>query len=133
MSYGRAELAVNASKRLLMENVGSNGELNNDIMIQVLLTQINTADPGCKLSPCTDPFGTKFKGLIAYIRKNVMAYNNPQILNIWRNAWSKKEEALRSRYVKSFENLSEHTRLLPPLNCGYHVMIQNQAGNFPNK
>ena len=49
------------------------------------------------------------------------------------NAWSKKEEALRSRYVKSLENLSEHTRLLPPLNCGDHVMIQNQAGNFPNK
>jgi len=52
---------------------------------------------------------------------------------MWRDAWSKKEEALRSRYVKSLENLSEHTKSLPPLNCGDHVMIQNQTGPFPNK
>ena len=39
-----------------------------------------------------------------------MAYNNPQILNIWRNE-------------KSF----------PPLYCGVHVMLQNQKGNFLKK
>ena len=33
-----------------------------------------------------------------------MAYNNSQILNMWRNVWSKKQEALKSRYVKSVEN-----------------------------
>ena len=38
----------------------------------------------------------------------------------------------RSRYVKSLENLSERTKSLPPLNCGDHVMIQNQTGHFPN-
>ena len=133
VSNGRAELAVKASKRLLMENIGSNGELNNDRMIQALLTQRNTPDPGCKLSPAQILLGRNLKDSLPYIRKNVMAYNNPQFLNIWRNAWSKKEEALRSRYVKSLENLSEHTRSLPPLNCGDHVMIQNQTGNFPNK
>ena len=37
VSNGRAESAVKASKRLLMENVGSNGELNNDKMVQALL------------------------------------------------------------------------------------------------
>ena len=133
VSNGRAELAVKASKRLLMENIGSNGELNNDRMIQALLTQRNTPDPGCKLSPAQILLGRNLKDSLPYIRKNVMVYNNPQFLNIWRNAWSKKEEALRSRYVKSLENLSEHTRSLPPLNCGDHVMIQNQTGNFPNK
>ena len=50
VSNGRAELAVKVSKRLLMENVGSNCELNNDKMVQALLTQRNTPDPGCKLS-----------------------------------------------------------------------------------
>ena len=50
-SNGRAELAVNATKRLLMENVGPDGNLNNDKMIRALLTQRNTPDPGCKLSP----------------------------------------------------------------------------------
>ena len=45
-----------------------------------------------------------------------MTNNNLQILNMWRNAWSKKEEALRSLYVKSLENLKEHIELLPPQN-----------------
>ena len=42
MSNGRAELAVKATKRLLMENVGTNGELENDRIVQALLTQRNT-------------------------------------------------------------------------------------------
>ena len=128
-----ADLTVNASKRLLKENIGSNGELNKDRKIQDLLTQRNTLDQGYKLSPAQIRLGRNLNDSLPYISKNDMAYNNPQILNIWRNAWSKKEEALRSRYVKSLENLSEHTRSLSPLNCGDHVMIQNQAGNFPNK
>ena len=36
MSNGRTELAVKATKRLLMENVGSNGELNNNRMVLYL-------------------------------------------------------------------------------------------------
>ena len=94
VSNGRAELAVKASKRLLMENVGSNGELNNDKMVQALLTQRNTPDPGCKLSPAQILLGRNLKDSLPYIRKSIMAYNNPQISNIWRDAWSKKEEAL---------------------------------------
>ena len=62
-----------------------------------------------------------------------MAYSNPQISNMWRYAWSKKEEALRSRYIKSLESLSEQTKSFPPLNCDDHFMIHNKTGNFPNK
>ena len=51
MSNSRAELAVKATKRLLMEKVGPNGELNNNRMLQTLLTLRNTPDPVCKLSP----------------------------------------------------------------------------------
>ena len=102
-------------------------------MVQSLLTQKNTPDPVCYLSPTQILLGWNFKDSLPYIRKSVMVYNNSQILKIWRNAWSIKEEALRSPYVKSLENLSEHTKSLPPLNCGDHVIIQNQAGNFPNK
>ena len=62
--------------------------------------------------PCTDLFETKFKGLITLHRKSVMAYYNLQISNMLRNALSKKEEAHRSRYFKSLENLNEHTNSL---------------------
>ena len=52
---------------------------------------------------------------------------------MWRDTWSKKQEVLRSCCVKSLENLIEHTKLLPPLNCDDYVMTQNQTGYFPNK
>ena len=62
-----------------------------------------------------------------------MAYNNLQISNMWHDAWSKTEEALRFGYVKLLVNLSDKTKSLPSLNCGDHVMIKNQTGPFPNK
>ena len=42
-------------------------------------------------------------------------------------------EFLSFCYVKSLENLSEHTKPLLPLNCGNHVMKQSQTNNFPIK
>ena len=62
-----------------------------------------------------------------------MTYNNPQISKTWRNAWSKKEKFLSIRYVNSLENTSENPKLLPTLNCGDHIVILNQTGNFPSK
>ena len=102
-------------------------------MVQALLMQKNTPDPGCKLSSAQIILGRNLKFSLPYVKKSVITYNNPQISNMWCDAWSKKEEALRSRYFKSLKNLSEHTKSLPPLNCGDHVMIQNQTGHFPNK
>ena len=49
-SNGRAELAVKMTKRLVMNNVGPNGDLNSDKMVRALLTQRNTPDLGCRLS-----------------------------------------------------------------------------------
>ena len=48
MSNGRTELAVKATKLILMENVCSNGEVVNDRMVQALLRQRNTAELKCK-------------------------------------------------------------------------------------
>ena len=78
-SNGRAELAVKSTKRLLMENISSNGDLNNDNMIRALLTQRNTPDPGCKLSPAQILFGRTLKDTLPYIDKNIILFNNQQI------------------------------------------------------
>jgi len=40
---------------------------------------------------------------------------------------------MKTRYVKTLENLSEHTRHLQPLSVGDSVFVQNQTGRFPNK
>ena len=132
-SNGRAELAVKSTKRLLMDNVGPNGNLVNDKMVRALLVVRNTPDPGCKLSPAEILFGRPLRDTLPYINQNIMCFNNPQFSDLWRNAWRQKEVALRDRYVKTLETLKEHSRALPALHCGDHVMVQNQTGQFPNK
>ena len=132
-SNGRAELAVKSTKRLLMDNISPNGDLDNDKMVRALLIQRNTPDSGCKLSPAQILFGRPLRDSLPTLSKNVMVFNNPQISDKWRDAWQMKEDALKTRYVKTLENLQEHTRNLPPLAVGDRVMIQNQTGRFPTR
>ena len=132
-SNGRAELAVKSTKRLLMDNVSPNGELDDDKMVRALLTQRNTPDPGCRMSPAQILFGRPLRDSLPYLEKDIMAFKNPRVNEKWRKAWELKEEALRTRYVKTLENLSEHSRMLPPLRHGDQVLIQNQTGRFPKK
>ena len=132
-SNGRAELAVKSAKRILMDNVGADGTLNNDAMVRALLTHRNTPDPGCKLSPAQILLGRPLRDTLPTISKEVMIFNNDELQPQWRDAWRAKEEALKTRYVKTVENLNEHTRAFPPLRCGDQVMIQNQSGRFPKR
>ena len=132
-SNGRAELAVKTAKRLLEDNVGPDGQLDNDSMVRALLTLRNTPDPGCKLSPSQIVLGRQLRDSLPYIDKSVMTYNNPQVQPQWREAWKAKENALRVRYVKTVENLSEHAHPLKPLRHGDQVMLQNQRGRHPKK
>ena len=132
-SNGRAELAVKTAKRLLMDNVGPSGDLNNDALVRALLTYRNTPEPGCKLSPAQILLGRPLRDTLPYLSKDVMVFNNPDVLPQWREAWNAKEEALRTRYAKTLEDLDEHTRTLPPLRLGDHVMVQNQTGRCPKR
>ena len=56
-SNGRAEVAVKKVKRILMENVGSNGSLDNDSFLRAILQVCNTPDPDCNISPAEIVFG----------------------------------------------------------------------------
>ena len=132
-SNGRAELAVKTAKRLLMDNVSPTGKLDNDGMVRALLTYRNTPDPGCKLSPAQILLGHPLRDTLPYITKDIMVFNNPDIHPQWKEAWKAKEDALKARYMKTLETLSEHSRSLPPLRHGDHVLIQNQSGRFPKK
>ena len=51
----------------------------------------------------------------------------------WKETLQAREEALRIRHMKVSENLSEHTRCLPPLKVGDRVRLQNQTGPNPTK
>ena len=103
MSNSGEKLAVKASKRSLMEKVGPSCELNNDKMVQALLTQRNTPGPGCKLSPAQILLGRNFTNSLPYVRKKVMTNNNPLISKMWRDVWSREKKSLSFRYLKSLE------------------------------
>jgi len=78
-SNGRAELAVKSTKRLLMDNVDSGGNLNTNKMVCALLIKRNTPDTGCRLSPSEILFGHKLRDSLPYIKKDVNLFVNTQI------------------------------------------------------
>jgi len=132
-SNGRAELAVKATKRLLEENTGQNGALDTDAFAMAMLALRNTPDPDCKLSPAQILFGRQLRDGLPTINGSVPKFFDHNIRPLWRDAWASKEDALRTRYARTYEALGEHSRPLPPLQPGDRVYLQNQVGNFPKK
>ena len=134
-SNGRAELAVKAKKRLLMENTGADGSLNTDKMVRALLMKRNTPDPDCKLSPAEVVFGRKLRDTLPYkgLQQGPMIFKNKDIAQKWRETWDLKEQALKHRYLKNLERLDCSAKLLQPLSVGDRVYIQNQAGRYATK
>ena len=132
-SNGRAELAVKATKRLLENNTGPGGSLDNDALVRALLIQRNTPDPTCKISPSEILFGRKLSDTLPRLDKGIMKFSNTMFRQDWREGWALKEDAMKVRYAKSIERLSEHSRQLPPLRDGTRVFVQNQTGPKPGK
>ena len=125
-SNGRAELAVKATKRLLEDNTGTNGELNTDKVVCALLQQRNTPDRDCGLSPAEILFARPLRDGLPQINKSKLIHNKEDLRSEWRKAWAAKEDAIRSRLVRNCEKLEAHSRELEPLREGDSVMIQNQ-------
>lgn len=131
-SNGRAEVAVKKCKRLLMENINPNGSLSNDRFLRALLQMRNTPDADCKISPAEIIFGKPLRDAFSFVNR-LPKYTNPSIRPTWRDAWTKKEEAMLTRFSRSSERLNQSARQLPPLSVGENVLIQNQHGNHPTK
>ena len=134
-SNGRAEVAVKITKRLLEENMGENGSLDTDNMVRALLQQRNTPDRECKISPAEVLFGRRLRDTLPQLSKSVQIFDSDQLHNQWHQAWAAKEEAIRTRLVRSCEQLEIGCKELPPLREGDNVLIQNQdkATGRPNK
>ena len=113
-----------------MDHFSPKGELDNDKMVRVLLTQRNTPDQECHR---INSFWQPITRQLPIHGERHHGIQNSRSNKKWRNAWELKEEALRIRIVKTKENLSEHSRTLPPLWHDDQVLIQNQTGRFPRK
>jgi hypothetical protein len=131
-SNGRAEVAVKSAKRLLRSNVGPGGTLDNDRLLRAMLQLRNTPDPDCNISPAQILFGRPIRDTLSFVNR-LDKFSNPEVRPTWRSAWSAKEAALRTRFVKTSETLNRHARPLAGLTVGQRCFVQNQAGNSPKK
>ena len=131
-SNGRAEVAVKSAKRLLRCNVGPTGSLDNDRLLRALLQLRNTPDPDCNVSPAQIIFGRPIRDAFSFVN-HLEKFSNPAVRPVWRESWSSKETALRTRFTRSSESLNEHVKSLPPLTVGERCFIQNQTGKEPKK
>ena len=95
-------------------------------------SKFETPEPDCNISPAEILFGRRLRDAFSFVNR-LSKYENPSIRPIWRDAWQRKEEAMKVRYTHSIETLQKHTRTLPPLQPGDRVFIQNQRGSHPNK
>ena len=131
-SNGRAEVAVKKCKRLLMDNIGPNGSLNNDNFLRAILAVRNTPDPDCKISPAEILFGRPLRDAFSFVNR-LNKFESSTIRPTWKEAWNHKEEALKTRYTRTMESLNKSARDLPQLEEGDRVFVQNQRGTHPTK
>ena len=84
------------------------------------------------VSPAQIVFGRPLRDALSFVN-SLEKFSNPNIRPLWREAWTAKEDALRTWMTCSIESLAEHTRPLRPLAIGDKVFIQNQNGHSPTK
>ncbi len=128
-SNGRAEVAVKTVKRLMRSNLGPLGSLDSDKFLSAMLQLRNSPDPDCGISPAEIVFGRRLRDNLLFADYS----RRERYSQRWQEAWSAKEQALKARFVRTTEQISEHSRPLQPLRPGDKCFVQNQAGNHAKK
>ena len=131
-SKGRAEVAVKTVKRLLMANLSTNRDLNNDCFLCAILQLRNTPDFDCGICIAEVVFGHPLLHAFSFVNR-LEKFSNRCIRRVWRETLRAEEDALRLRAGRNNGALSKTTRTLRPFSFGDCVFIQNQKGNHPRK
>ena len=129
-SNGRAEVAVKVMKRILTENVSESGSLDTDKILKALLCYKNTPDES-GLSPAMILMGRQLRDSLPAIPRGGNMFENENVAKPWREMWAAKEIALADRLGKGLESLNEKVKILPKLEVGQKVRVQDL--NKPKK
>ena len=91
---------MKAMKRLIGENMGINGSLDNDKIVRALLQRRNTPDNVCKLNPAEILFGRSLlRDALPKLDISVRIHDNGQLHSQWHKAWRAKEEAIKDKDI----------------------------------
>ena len=121
-SNQRAELGTKIAKRLIRENTDQSGSLDNDSFARSMLNYRNTPCRDTKLSPAEIIYGRPIRDHLPRLPLNYKPRKE------WTLTRERRELALAQRYARQEKLLNEHTKVLPTLNNGDCVSIQNQCG-----
>ena len=113
-------------KHLLMDNTGSNGNLDCTEFMKAILQYRNTPDTATGISPAMYVFHKPIRDFLPDININESDKN-------WKEVITQHQKAREQHLEDHQPRLHEHTRRLPPLQVGNKVLVQNQNGNFSTK
>ena len=109
----QAELGVKTAKRMIRDNTGSGGDLDNDEISRALLQYLNTPLRGVTESPAKIVFGKAIRDSLP----------NSPVKKSWENQSHHKELGMAKIRVESKERMDEKSRNLTPLRVGDYVQI----------
>ena len=99
-SNGRAEVAVKGMKRLLRDNIRSNGELDTDAVTRGILQLRNTPETDSGLSPAQVLLGRTLRDTLPlrppFPHRTTVFDPNSAVSRVWKDVWSAKEQALKT-------------------------------------
>ena len=126
-SNQRAELGVRAAKRMLRDNISASGSLDTNKFLRALLTYRNTPDRDTGKSPAQVVFGHQIKDFFPVNPQNFQPRSE------WLLTAQQREVALARRHTRQGAVLTEHTKVLKPLQVSDTVIVQNQTGRRGKK
>ena len=121
-SNGRAEVGVKSAKRMLQDNIGPNGTINNDKVACAVLQYHNTPLQDGAMSPSQLLFG---RVLSDFLPANPAAY---RLHPYWAEQVHKAQRARFSNHKRVERRYNFGTRQLKPLKHSQHVLVQEQRG-----
>ena len=119
----RSEVAVKSGKRLIMDNLASNGSLDTDKFARALLMHRNQTDPVSGLSPAQVIFGRQLRDHLPLQPEKFQPRAE------WRLEADQREQAFRKRHLLKHEQLSATSKSLPPLSIGDSVAVQDKTNS----
>ena len=110
-----------------MANIDSSGSLDKDTVSRALMTYRNTLLQDGSLSPAELLYGRKLRDHLPMIPSEVT------VLPKWKEIRDARETIMGARIAERAEKSQVSNKTLQPLSAGQNVLIQNCAGQGPNR